>query len=182
MAGVWRCSVKNFRRSAIPPIHHRKSTTYTSLLWSTRSKIQINREKKLDCKDNNILSLQSSPPCWFQQEACEASHVNLSWYYTTKKWELFENALRPVPWAKFSASLFIHGVDWYLPVLGGLLGVVRKIEICIIFFPCSNECFSTHHDKPFNHEQLVVVLNQGFQYVTIIWWVCQFVSAYTGQQ
>lgn len=80
-----------------------------------------------------------------------------------------------------SASL-IHGINRNLPHLGVLLGVISKAEICFIFLECFNECFGTHHNKPLNHEQLVVVLNQGIQDLAIVWWICQFVPAYKNHQ
>lgn len=76
------------------------------------------------------------------------------------------------PFVKVTSASLIHGINRYLPHLGVLLRVISKAEICFTFLECFNGVFGTHHDKPLNHEQLVVVINQGIQDLAIVWWIC----------
>lgn len=66
------------------------------------------------------------------------------------------------------ACPFIHGVNGYLPHLCVLLWVIREGEIGVILFERSDERLGSHHDKPLNHEKLVVVLNYWIKDSTVI--------------
>ena len=62
-----------------------------------------------------------------------------------------------------SPSLFIHGINRYLPRFGVLLWVISEAEFSFILLECFDGCFGSHYDNPLNNEQLVVVLNQRIQ-------------------
>lgn len=80
-------------------------------------------------------------------------------------------------YAGVSALLFVHGINRYLPQFCVLLRVISEAEICIVFLECSNHSSGSAYDKPLDHEQLVVVLNQGVQNVAVIRGIRQSVPA-----